>query len=125
MLVLDWKVLGQDVVRSSDNELVDFRKKLRQALVAFLQIRICASRISTSQDRYLILLSELQPCAQIPRIGEIQQSEVLRQIVLDRRARQNDALLDVQTIERLERLTLAILQAMALITKHQADLVPG
>lgn len=56
-------------------------------------------------------------------IDEIHQGIVLQQVILNWRAAEQDSPLRLQSNERLVGLILAVLQSMALVAEHQANLV--
>jgi hypothetical protein len=77
-------VLGEKVVRSSDDELVDLEAQLLEARLSDGNFLLGSVSISSLGDRVFELLAEFVLGAEVPRITEVEETEVLAQIVLEK-----------------------------------------
>ncbi len=91
MLVLDREVFGQNVVCAADDEFVDGGKQLGKALVAALPVSLGSIGVAATEDRKLEAFAELQAASEEVGVRKADEGEVLGQIVLDRRAGQDNA----------------------------------
>ena len=117
MFVFHREILGKDIVGPANDEPVDQRRQARETFVPSLPVFVRPIGIAAFEDRQLVRLAKLVPRPQKIRVGKVQQREVLGQIVLDRRSREDHSPLHVQAIECREGLTFSILQPMSFIAQ--------
>lgn len=97
-------------LRPPDDAPVDEPGQLGQLLVAALVRLIGGVGVPAAQDGRLEPALELAGGAEQALVDEVQQREVLEQVVLDGRARQQHAPLRLQAHQCLVRLILRVLQ---------------
>ena len=95
-------ILRQQVIRASNDELVDLPAELFQLRVTLLLLLLSRVGISTPEDLRFEVLLEVQLGAEVFRIGEVQQCEIFGQIVLNRCTGQDDTSLHIQGGKGLE-----------------------
>lgn len=99
-------VFREQIIRPPDNERRDERAELLELFITRLPLRISGVSVATTQDLELEILSKVLTASKILGIGKVEQGKVLGQVVLNRSARQDDAALDVELGEGLERLRI-------------------
>ena len=100
-LTFDGQVFGEQCLSAPDDALVDDGGKLEQLLAADLLFGIGCRAVTASNDRYLEAFSELGCRAENSAVDEVNEREVLEQVILNGRARQEDALAGLQLIQRV------------------------
>ena len=98
-LTFDWQVFGQESLGTANDAPVDHGGQLEQLLIANLLLGLSGIAVSSSDDGYLETLSELGSCAKNAAIHEMDQREVLKQIVLNGRSRDQDSLAGLQSVQ--------------------------
>jgi hypothetical protein len=92
-------VFGQQVVGPSDDKFLNLRRQFLQLSFSQRHLRFTRIRIASSENRQFIRLAKLGSVTQVIRIGEVEKGEIFGQVVLDRRARQDDSPFTVDPIQ--------------------------
>lgn len=77
-------VLGEKVVCSSDDELVDLGAQLLQAGFSHGDLLLRRVSVSSLSDGVFEFLAELVLRAEVSRVAEVEETKVLAQIVLEK-----------------------------------------
>ena len=115
-------VLGEEIVGAADDELGHERVEFLELLVAELLLLVGRLAIATFGDRVLKVFVEVNLGAEVARVAKVEEREVLVEVVLDRRAREDDAALAVEVVQRRVRLVLCgggVVSCPALLSKGQ------
>jgi hypothetical protein len=97
-------ILGQQVIRPPNDKFADQYSQIFQFRIALLLFLVTSISVSSSQNLVLKVLAKVQASTEIGRIGKVEKRKVFREVVLDRRARKDDAALAVDGCECLEGL---------------------
>ena len=111
----DLTVLGKQIIRPPNQELGHERNQLLQLLLAGFLLFRRSIGISSLQNSILEILPKLQPRTQDTRIRKVQKGEVFSQIILNWRAGEQDASLDIDGIESGVGVVLCILESMCFV----------
>lgn len=99
-------VLGQKIVRAANDELVDLLAQLLERNVAPLLLLVSRFTISALGNGHLELAVKVVLRAEVSRVAKAEQAEVLVEVVLNWRARQNHASLAIDRVEGRVRLVV-------------------
>lgn len=101
LIVYTLTVLGEQVIGPANDEAVDEGDQGLQLLIAVGLLLLCRIRVPALQNGILVILAELEPRAQDSWIGKAEKGEVLGEVILNRRAGQQNTALDIDGIEGL------------------------
>lgn len=111
----DLTVLGKQIVRPPNQKLGHERNQLFELFLACFLLFRRGIRISSLQDSILKILPKLQSRTQDTRIRKVQKGEVFSQIILNWRAGEQNASLNVDGTESGISVVLGILESMCFV----------
>ena len=116
------QIFRKQGLSSTDDAAVDDRRQLLKLLDAALVVSVGGVGVAASEDRVLELLPEMSRGAEDSFVDEVDKREILKKVVLDRGAWQQDPSICFEAHESLVGLVFWVFQAVAFVAQNKPDL---
>lgn len=116
------QIFRKQGLSSADDAAVDDRRQLLKLLDAALVVSVGGVGVAASEDRVLELLPEMSRGAEDSFVDEVDKREILKKVVLDRGAWQQDPSFCFEAHESLVGLVFRVFQAVAFVAQNKPDL---